>query len=114
MKPAPVLLFLLLASTVPAAAQVQKSFPFDRDPRLAKPVAAHWKKSTLAGALREIADATHVRLVADRGGENEPLMAAATPLPARDLLAQIARLTHFSWRRYGGTAAAPGYMIYQD
>src|SRR5438067_13832053 len=100
-------LFLALAAAAPAAAQVQKAFPFDRDPRLAKPVAAHWKKTTLAEALQEIADATHVRLAADRAVENEPPMAAVSTLPARDLLVQIARLTHFSWRHYGGTDAAP-------
>src|SRR2546421_9426238 len=95
-------LLLVFVACCPAGAQVQKTFPFTLDDRLAKPVTARWKKITLGDALKEIGTATHVALTADPRVADEPLMASAAQIPARDLLIQIGKLTHFTWRRHGG------------
>jgi hypothetical protein len=95
-------------------AQQRKASPFAKDARLNKAVSVHWKKAALNDALREVSQATGVRLVCDRGLVDEPVMAAAKEIPARQLLEQLATLLHYTWLRSGGTPEAPSYLLIQD
>lgn len=97
----------------PVLAQEKRSV-FAGDDRLNKPVTVHWKKATLNEALAELKKQTGVSVVPDRGVVDEPLMASETNVPARQLLEQIAKLTHFTWSRYGGTPEKPGYLLFKD
>lgn len=106
-------LLLVGVLTGPGPAEVRRS-PFAGDSRLERPVTVRWKKTPLREVMQELSRATGVRLVPDRKIVDEPVMAAATGIPARVLLEQLGRLLRFTWARSGGTAAAPNYRFFQD
>ncbi|MBM3458674.1 MAG: hypothetical protein FJX77_09110, partial [Armatimonadetes bacterium] len=104
-------LALLLAGA--AGAQPEPS-PLERDERLGKRVTVHWRKTSLAAALKELSRAAGVECYPERALTDEPIMASFTDVPAREVMAQVARLLHFTWVPYGGTRAAPTYLLYQS
>jgi hypothetical protein len=106
-----VLAALLIAG--PACAQTRPS-PFGGDVRLDKPVTVRWKKATLYDALHTVQQMTGVHLAPERSIVDEPIMASANGVPARELLEQIGKLLHFTWAKSGGTAEAPAYLLYRD
>ncbi|MGV3719481.1 MAG: hypothetical protein ACO1SX_01115, partial [Actinomycetota bacterium] len=108
------LLLPLLLLAVPTAAQTASRSPFEGDARLEKRVTVRWKKATLSDALKELSRSTGARLTPDRALVDEPVMASASDISARDLLEQTARLFHFTWVRSGGKPGAPSYLLYQD
>src|SRR5687768_13238602 len=106
-------LLVATALAVPAASQERPS-PFRGDPRLDKRITVRWKKATLHEALAGVTRSTGVRLSPDRALVDEPVMVAATEVPARDLLEHVAKLLHYTWVRDGGTDGAPTYLLFQD
>src|SRR5690349_23928090 len=93
---------LLLLLAQPAFAQSTPRSPFEGDARLDKKVTVHWKKATLYDALKELSKATGANLGPDRALVDEPVMASATDVPARQVLEQVGTLLHFTWVRSGG------------
>src|SRR3954447_16249602 len=98
-----VLFACLLVPALAAPAFAQKPSPFTGDARLEKPVTVRWKKTTVYNALREISGRTGAHLTPDRAIVDEPVMAAATGVPAREVLEQMGTLLHYTWVRTGGT-----------
>src|SRR5947209_18204966 len=98
---------------VPASAAPKPS-PFEGDARLEKRVTVRWSKASLQEAVQEIQHATGVTLRVDSSVMDEPVMASARDVRARDVLEQVTRLTHYTWLRQGGTEEKPGYRIFQD
>jgi hypothetical protein len=105
---------LVLLLVAPAAGAPPKRSPFAEDARLDVPVTVRWKRVPLSEALLEVSRAARVRLAAAPYVADEPVIAAASGLPARSLLEQIAALTHFTWIRSGGTPEAPAYLLTQS
>src|SRR5262249_18715943 len=103
-----------LIAVAPPAAAAPKPSPFEGDARLEKKVTVRWSKANLQEAVQEVQHATGVTLRVDSAVMDEPVMASARDVPARAVLEQVARLTHYTWLRQGGTEEKPGYRIFQD
>jgi hypothetical protein len=100
-------------AAAPTAAAQERS-PFAGDTRLDREVSVAWKKATLHEALDTLSTQTGVRLTPDRGIVDEPVMVSATDISARALLEEVATLLGFTWRRSGGTAEEPTYLLFQS
>ncbi len=105
----------LLAAAEPSVAQkAQKASAFAGDSRLNRAVTMRWKKATLLQALADVTTATGVRLTPERAIVDEPVMVAATGMPAGQLLQHMSELLDYTWVRNGGTADSPNYLLYQS
>ncbi len=83
------------------------------DPRLARPVTLRLKRKPLAEVLAEIGAQTRARLEASPEVADEPAILFVNARPARDVMAQLAALFRYSWRRRGAGSSAR-YLFYQD
>ncbi len=116
MKPKPLFVSLALLALATAAMPVhsqERAQALDAEPKLDKPVTVRWSKTSLYDALTELSKATGVTLAPERSRVDEPIMASASQLPARELLKQIAELNHYSWIRNGGTKDRPSFLLVQ-
>ncbi len=102
----------VLSPAIPAAAQERS--PFNGDKRLEQPVTVSWRKATLYDALQELTRTTGIKLSPDLAVVDEPIMAAATQVPARVLLEQIADLLDLTWSRSEDKAGTSRYLLYQS
>jgi len=114
MRPSACLLLVLCLLAPVAAQQPKRATALEGDARLDKPITVQAKKVTLFDLLRDVSRQTGVSLNPDRAVVDEPLMLSVTGMPAREVLKEVADLTHFTWIRNGGTQAKPTYLLFKD
>lgn len=83
------------------------------DARLERPVNLRRKRDPLSDVLADLRDQTGARVEASPEVAYEPAIVFVSGQPARDVMAQIAALFHYRWRRRG-EAPAYRYELYQD